>query len=191
MSFQGFLLSLHHFCSSFHQEVDSFLVPGLWAGLCLALANLVKNVTWQRLEKHLLTTAGLFCCPWNVATTQSSPGAPSPAYLVVPTAPADSLPTVICHTGPIWIPKAPSELPADDTPRRGPARTTRLAQSRTARQTHWGGVTFHACCFQPISSEPVTSIHSRWAPRDCGLILESSRCLALRWVRGSPHQGAR
>ena len=37
------------------------MVPGLWAGLCLALANLVKNVTWQRLEKHLLTTAGLFC----------------------------------------------------------------------------------------------------------------------------------
>ena len=72
MSFQGFLLSLHHFCSSFHQEVDSFLVPGLWAGLCLALANEVANVTWQRLERHLLTRAGLSCCPWNAATTEAA-----------------------------------------------------------------------------------------------------------------------
>ena len=155
------------------------MVSGLWAGLCLALANEVANVTWQRLERHLLTRAGLSCCPWNVATTRSSQGSPSPGYLVAPTAPADSLPTATHQAGPIWIPKAPSELPADDRPRRGPAMTTRLAQSRTAQQTHWGGAMLVAFNQSLLSLSPPS-------PRDCGLILESGWCRALRWVRARP-----
>lgn len=189
MSFQGFLLSLHHFCSSFHQEVDSFLVPGLWAGLCLALANLVKNVTRQRLEKHLLTTAGLSCCPWNMATTQSSPGAPSPGYLVVPTAPADSLPTVACRAGPIWIPKAPSELPADDTPRRGPARQPDWPKAELPGRPIGLGPHFMLAAFSQslLSLSPPSTAGG---PPGIAASYSSVRCLALRWVRGSPHQGA-
>lgn len=63
-----------NFCSSLHQEVDSFSAPGIWAGLCLALANMVANVTQQRLERHFLTRAGLSCCSWNSVTTRRSLG---------------------------------------------------------------------------------------------------------------------
>lgn len=191
MSFQGFLLSLHHFCSSFHQEVDSFLVPGLWAGLCLALANLVKNVTWQRLEKHLLTTAGLFC---SLGTWPPPKAARVPHLqrtwlfpLPLPTACQLSYAT----QGQSGSPRLQVSCQLMTHPGEGQPGQPDWPKAELPGRPHWGGVTFHACCFQPISSEPVTSIHSRWAPRDCGLILESSRCLALRWVRGSPHQGAR
>lgn len=56
--------------------------------------------------------------------------------------PADSLPTATRRAGPIWFPKAPSEPPAGDRPRRGPAMTRQTGpkQNCPADALGWGHI---------------------------------------------------
>lgn len=186
MSFQGSSCPCI-ICSSFHPR-GGFLLGSWtlgWAVSCFG--QLGKNVTRQRLETPAHYS-------WPLLLPLEHGHHPKAARCPISRVPGCShcpyrqpANYCACAQGQSGSPKAPSELPADDTPRRGgqPDNQTGPKQELPGRPIGLGPH-FMLAAFQPISSEPVTPPSTAGGPPGIAASCPSVRCLALRWVEARP-----